>query len=116
MTEDNDDKAADQEKRYYKLKFKLDWVNKFSQMYCVHLGFAININEIMKLFKGCSNMTHRINNKPIKGGFKSYTIVCAYSGYCYFFFPDGLKEKKKKRTTDAVVFIMRILPDRKNKQ
>ena len=57
--QDVDDKV-EQENWYYKAKFMLDWVNTFSQRYCVHSGFAISIDEMMKLFKGCSTMTHRI--------------------------------------------------------
>ena len=52
INEEDDDDEAEQEKWYYKAKFMLDWVNKFSQTHCVHLGFAINIDEMIKLFKG----------------------------------------------------------------
>ena len=31
---------------YIKAKLMLDWVNKFSHLYCVHPGFAINIDEM----------------------------------------------------------------------
>ena len=41
----------------------IDWVNKFLQTYCVYPGFAISIDEMMKLFKGQSNMTHIMNEK-----------------------------------------------------
>ena len=61
-------------------------------------------------------MTHRMKKKPIKEGFKFYAMVCALSGYCFFFFPDGLKEKKKRGIADAVVFMVCHLPDRKKKQ
>ena len=60
----------------------------------------------MELFKGCSNMTHRIKKKPIKEGFKFYAMVYTLSGYCFFFFPDVLKEKKKRGIADVVVFIV----------
>ena len=36
-------------------KLMLDWVDKFSCLYCVHLGFTIIIDVMMKLFKGRSN-------------------------------------------------------------
>ena len=85
-------------------------------MYCVHPGFAISIDEMMKLFKGRSNMTHRMKKKPIKEGFKFFAMVCSYSGWCYFFFPDGLREKKKRGIAAGVKFLVRHLPDRKNKQ
>ena len=60
-------------------------------------------------------LTHRIKKKPVKEGFKCYIIVCVWSGYCFFFFPDGLK-KKKRGITDSVVFMVCHLPYRKKKQ
>ena len=86
INEEDDDDEAEQEKWYYKAKFMLDWVNKFSQTHCVHPGFTISIDEMMKLFKGRSNMTHQMKKKPIKEGFKFFAMVCSYSGWCYFFF------------------------------
>ena len=41
-----------EDKWYYKAKFMLDWVNKLSRLYCLHPGFALSIDEMMKLFKG----------------------------------------------------------------
>ena len=70
INEEDDDDKAKQEKWYYKEKFILDWVNKFSRTHCVRPGFAISIDEMMKLFKGCSNTTHRMKKKLIKEGFK----------------------------------------------
>ena len=61
---------------------------------------------MMKLFKGRSNMTHRMKKNLIKEGFKFYAMVCALSGNCFFFFLDGLKEKKKRGINDAVVFMV----------
>ena len=84
INEQDDDNKAEQEKWYYKAKFMLDWVNKFLGTHYVHPGFAISIDEMMKLFKGCLNMTHRMKKKPIKKGFKFYAMVCAWSGYCFF--------------------------------
>ena len=36
-------------------------------MRCIYPGFTININEMIKLFKECPNMSHRIK-KEIKEG------------------------------------------------
>ena len=43
-------------------------------------------------------------------------MVCSYSGWCYFFFPDGLREEKKRGIAAGVKFLVPHLPDRKNKQ
>ena len=70
---------------------------------------------MMKLFKGHSNMTHRMKKKPIKEGFKFYAICCAATEYCFFFFPDGLMEKKKKGITKSVIWMVCHLPERDKK-
>ena len=98
----DDDEATEQEKWYYKATFMLDWVNKISKMHYGHPGFAVSIDEKMKLFKDCSNTTHTMKKKPIKESFKFYAMVCAYSGYCFFFFPDGLKEKERNSRCSCV--------------
>ena len=61
-------------------------------------------------------MTHRMKKKPIKEGFKFYAIICSYSSWCYFFFPEGLKEGKKRGMADTVVFMVYHLSARENKQ
>ena len=60
INEDDNTDEVEQEKWYYKEKFMLDWINRFAQTHCVHPGFAISIDEMMELFKGQSNMTHRM--------------------------------------------------------
>ena len=60
---------------YQKVKIFLDHVNKISQKCCKHPSFALSINEMMKLFKGRSNMTFRMKKKPIKEGFKFFCDV-----------------------------------------
>ena len=60
-------------------------------------------------------MTYGMKKKPIKEGFKFYAMVYSYSGCCYFYFSDGLREKKKRGIVDAVVIMVRHLPYRENK-
>ena len=44
ITKQDDDEYVKQEKCYYKAKFMLDWVNKFSCTDCVHPGVTISID------------------------------------------------------------------------
>ena len=60
-------------------------------------------------------MTHQMKKKPIKEGFKFYAMCCTASGYCFFFFPDGLMEKKKKGIVKSVEWMVRHLPERDKK-
>ena len=91
INEQDDDDEVKQKKWYCKAKFMLDWVKEISPTHCIYPGFAISIDEMVKLIKGCSNMTHRMKKKLIKEGFNFYAMVCAWSGYYFFFFPDSLK-------------------------
>ena len=52
----------------------------------------------------------------MKEGFNFYAMCCATSGWCYFFFPDGLRNKKKKKIHESVIWFVQHLQDRKNKQ
>ena len=54
--------------------------------------------------------------KPISKGYKFYAMCCATNGYRFFFFPDGLKDKKKQMIHKGVVWCVRHLPGRKKKQ
>ena len=47
-----------------------------------------------------------MKKKPIKEGFKFYAMGCDLSGHCFFFFPEGLKIKKKRGIADAVMFMV----------
>ena len=76
INKQDDDDKAEQKKWYYKARFMLDWVNKFSRTHCFHPGFAISIDEMMELFKDCLTMTHRMKKKLTKEGFKFYAMVC----------------------------------------
>lgn len=60
---------------YEKVKIFLDHVNEFSQTHCVHPGFALSTNEMMKLSKGRSTMMCWMKKKPIKEGFKFFCHV-----------------------------------------
>ena len=50
INEEDDNDKVEQEKWFYKAKFMLDWVSRFAQTHCVHPGFAISIDKLMKLF------------------------------------------------------------------
>ena len=51
-TDCDDNNGRNVELWYQRAKLFLDQVNKFSRTYCKHPGFALSIDEMMKLFKG----------------------------------------------------------------
>jgi len=69
----------------------LNHVNTVSKKLCTYPGFALSIDEMMKIFKGRSHMTVRMKCKPIKEGFKFYAICDSSTGFVYHFIPDGLR-------------------------
>ena len=62
----NDDEEEEEEDTdwYAKAKRMLDHVNALSKEMCLYPGTALSIDEMMKLFKGRSVMTHRMKKKP----------------------------------------------------
>ena len=100
-----DDNDNDEEAAWYNIALlMLDCTQKFLPTYCVHPGFAISMDEMMKLFKGHSNMTHIMKCKPVLQCYKFYVMCCAQSSYCFLFFPDGLYDKKKRMIYKLVVW------------
>ena len=45
-------------------------------------------------FRGRSNQTHRIKNKPIKEGYKFFVLACAWTGFILNFTPTGMNPGK----------------------
>ena len=96
INEQNDDEKIKQEKRYYKAKYILDWVNKFSKRYYIHPGFAMSIDKMMKLFKGCSKMTHRMKQKPIKNDSIYMQWIISWVDIVSFSFLTSSKKRKRE--------------------
>ena len=94
-TDQNNNDGRDIELWYQRAKLFLNQVNKFSRTYCKHPGFALSIDEMMKLFKGWSKQTYCMKKKPIKEGYKFFALCKACTGFVYYFMPLGLNEKKK---------------------
>ena len=95
----------------------MDIVNKLSKKLCKYPGFALSIDEMMKLFKGRSRMTHRMKKKPIKEGFKYFSLCDSDTGFVWHFVPDGRSDDKKLKgdTVECCVNLVQTLPHRKTK-
>jgi hypothetical protein len=77
---------------YSKVEPLVQHVNEVSKRLCRHLGYALAIDEMMKKFKGRSQRTHRMKNKPVKEGYNLYALCDTQTGYVVDFFPDGRKQ------------------------
>jgi len=86
---DEDDEAADLPEWLSKVKLLVNHTNSVSKLHCKHPGVYLSIDEMMKLFKGRSLMTHRMRNKPIKEGYKFFAICDVETGYVWHFIPKG---------------------------
>ena len=54
---------------------------------------------MMRLFKGQSVQTVHMKQKPIKEGYKFWSICCAQSGFCWTIIPAAQIKKLLERTT-----------------
>ncbi len=59
------------------------------------LSDFLSLDEIVKVFKGCSSQTHMMKNTSIKKCFKFLAISCLVSRFVYRFVPSGRLEKDK---------------------
>ena len=53
-----------------KAKLFLDCVNDFNRVVSEYRGLNLSLDEMIKLFKGCSSMTVQMKKKPIKEEYK----------------------------------------------
>ena len=52
-------------------------------------GSRLSLDEMMLRFFGRSANTFRMNNKPIKEGYKVMAVACAFTGFVFALTPDG---------------------------
>ena len=103
------DEVRDVDNRWYmKAAPVVEHFVEVSQRLCEHLGYALSVDEMMKLFKGRSKQTHRMKNKPIKEGYKFFALCDATCGYIWNIIPDGRLEKTTIH--DTVMELVNSLP------
>ena len=97
--EEEEDEVSKESKKvvwFEKLKFLITHVREISYLLVFILGTVLSLDEMMIRFKGRSNETHRIKNKPIKEGYKFF-VLCTSLGYVLNFTPDGRTANKTKQ-------------------
>ena len=81
---DDTDEERDVDTRWYsKCAMIVESFVETSQKLCTHLGKTLSIDEMMKKFKGRSAQTHKMKNKPIKQGYKFFSVCDSSSGYIW---------------------------------
>lgn len=80
---------------------------------CEYPGLCLNIDEMLKFFRGQSHQRVQMRCKPIKEGLKFCAICDSTTGFVYHFIPDGLKDKDKGTVVDCVMWMVKTLPDTK---
>jgi hypothetical protein len=92
--EELEDVPVENDTRWYSKVGKfLDFIGEVSRKLCLRPGSVVSIDEMMKLFKGRSGQTHRMKNKPIKEGYKFFSLCDAKTGYVFAMLPDGRLER-----------------------
>ena len=78
---------------YAKVGPLIDHFNEVCKRICVHPSYTCAIDEMMKRFKGRSGQTARMKGKPVKEGYKFFSVCCSETGFIYHLIPDGRLEK-----------------------
>ena len=86
---------------YYKIEAFVNHVRDINFDVIFVLGTCLSLDEMMIRFMGRSSETHRMKNKPIKEGFKFFTL-CTSQGFCVHFTPHGRTAANQGRQEYAV--------------
>ena len=93
----------------------LNLLNKVSKIACKWPSFKMSIDEMIARFKGRSRETYRMKTKPIKCGYKFFSICDASSGYIWHMVPHG----RVSNTTGIIAMfksLVETLPYRDDKK
>lgn len=118
LEEEEDVRVGDQpldERWLAKAAPLVDHCNKVAKRACRHPSYTNTVDEQMKRFQVRSSQSHQMKQKPIKQGYKFFSICCAQTGYIFHFLPDGRGEIDGS-LGDTVVELMETLPQRNNLQ
>ena len=77
-------------------------LRKVSILFIVVFETYLSIDEMMIKFTNWSLQTHRINNKPMKEGYKWFVMTDSITSYIVNFIPDGNMVEKDKIVTDKM--------------
>jgi Transposase IS4 len=102
---------------YRKIEAFMQQVNRISKKICRHPGHALSIDEMMKRYKGRSNMTHKMKHKPIKEGYKFFALCCSQTGCVFDFIIDGRSDGERSNLIETVVMkLVDSIPMRDSKK
>jgi Transposase IS4 len=118
--DDDDDEEEDADpavqRWFHKVEVLLRHVNVTSKRICRHPGSFLSIDEMMKKYKGRSNQTHKMKNKPIKEGYKFFAICCSQTGFVFDFFVDGRQDDRANIVENTVLKLVDSIPMRDTKR
>lgn len=117
--DDSDSESDEDEDDPYVFEPKVrplyDAFNKANHCLCVRPGTYVTIDEMMARFKGRSRETYRMRGKPIREGYKFFSLCDAQSKFIWRMFPYG-RVSHKHGIIKTVVDLVTSLPDRGVKQ
>ena len=106
-----EDSAEDDFHFDQKARSIIDLTNQGNKIICHWPGHVMTVDEQMNRAKGRSKETYRMNNKPIRCGYKFFSIVCRQSKFLWHMVPYGRKYTKAG-TICTVKFLVESLPKR----
>lgn len=88
-TTENSDPLNSSDVWFQKVSFLVNHVRNLCSSLLRKPGSRLALDEMMVRFKGRSNETHRLKNKPIDEGFKFFVLADSETGFVHYFTPDG---------------------------
>ena len=116
-SDDDDESAGDDDDYQFEPKVKplYDAFNKGNSVLCKYPGTYVTLDEMMYRFKGKSKETYRMRGKPIREGYKYFSLCDAATKFIWRMFPYG-RVSTKCGIIKTVTDLVKTLPDRGNKQ
>ena len=95
----------------------IDQANRISQKLCKFPGFCVSVDEMMRLLKGRSVQSFHMKQKPIKEGYKFWSICCAQSGFCWKIIPAAcVGNEEGRQIIESMLSLIESLPLRDTKK
>ena len=111
-----DDHAVDERYQFEgKVRPLFDAFRRANRLLCMRPGTHVTIDEMMQRFKGKSKETYRMRGKPIREGYKYFSLCDAESKFIWRMLPYG-RVAHKVGIIQTVVDLVKSLPDRPAKQ
>ena len=90
----NDNSAINKDDKLFKVRQYIELLNKKFQQFAVH-KMSLSIDEQMILYQGCHSVRMFIKGKPIRFGYKAWTLSCLVGMCMLLIYIPGTQTKRR---------------------